>query len=233
MAKYLNIDQNAKTVKGNKRGYITGVLYLAPSTESGTNVCPFASKGCSASCLYTAGMGIFKSVQKSRIAKTLRLFKDRVGFLAQIEKDIVGGIKRAKQEGKKFVVRLNGTSDLPVETWGFMDKFKDIQFYDYTKHPSRMRSFLEGRMPKNYHLTFSLSEDNESVAKEVLKHGGNVAVVFKTKDEKSLPKTFWDFKVINGDLDDLRFKDPKNVIVGLKMKGKAIHDISGFVKEIA
>jgi len=49
--------------------------------------------------------------------------------------------------------------------------------------------------------------------------------VFRDK----LPKTFNTKEVINGDLTDLRFLDPVNVIVGLKAKGKAKKDYSGFV----
>jgi hypothetical protein len=47
----------------------------------------------------------------------------------------------------------------------------------------------------------------------LLKRGFNVAMVFD-----KLPETYKGFKVINGDLDDLRFLDEKNVIVGLKYK---------------
>ena len=32
------------------------------------------------------------------------------------------------------------------------------------------------------------------------------------------PETYKGYKVINGDLHDMRFTDPKNVIVGLKEK---------------
>ena len=47
--KLLNIDNNAKTIKGQKYGYKTAILYLAPSTLSGFNVCPMASNGCKTS----------------------------------------------------------------------------------------------------------------------------------------------------------------------------------------
>ena len=53
-----------------------------------------------------------------------------------------------------------------------------------------------------------------------------IAVVFRTS---KLPLTFNGVRVIDGDKYDMRFKDPKNVIVGLKAKGKAKHDCSGFV----
>ena len=42
--KLLNIDNNYKTVKGQKYGYKTAILYLAPSINSGFNVCPQASQ---------------------------------------------------------------------------------------------------------------------------------------------------------------------------------------------
>lgn len=41
----------------------------------------------------------------------------------------------------------------------------------------------------------------------------NVAVVFKV-----VPDTFMGHKVIDGDLNDLRYKDLKGVVVGLKYK---------------
>ena len=47
MKKLLNIDQNAKTVKGQKQGFLTAVMYLAPYLASGVNVCPMAElAGC-------------------------------------------------------------------------------------------------------------------------------------------------------------------------------------------
>ena len=48
-----------------------------------------------------------------------------------------------------------------------------------------------------------------------MEKGANVAVVFKDK----LPKTWMDRKVIDGDAHDLRFKDPRGVVVGLVAKG--------------
>jgi hypothetical protein len=78
-------------------------------------------------------------------------------------------------------------------------------------------------------LTLSYSEADKDYAEQVyqavLDTGVNMAVVFRDK----LPKTFRGLRVINGDADDLRFLDPKGVVVGLKAKGKAKHDTSGFV----
>ena len=75
--KLLNIDNNAKTVKGQKAGYMTAILYLAPSTQSGFQVCPMASEGCKKACLYTAGHGAFNNVQQGRINKTRWFIQER------------------------------------------------------------------------------------------------------------------------------------------------------------
>jgi len=233
MGKYLlNVDQNAKTIKGQKKGYMTGVMYLAPYKLSGINVCAFASKGCAGACLNTAGRGIFSNVQKARVEKTKRYFADKPLFVADLEKDIQRLINKAKRNNLIPVVRLNGTSDLSWEATGIMAKFPKIKFYDYTKNPFRMRLFLQGKMPKNYHLTFSLSENNMVEAVEILTGGGNVAMVFDTPKSKAFPKTYKGFKVVDGDLSDLRFLDKKGVIVGLHAKGKARKDTkSGFVQD--
>jgi len=231
--KLLNIDQNFKTAKGQAFGYMTGILHLASSIESGYNTCAFASAGCAAACLFRSGNSLmFKCVNADRIAKTKLLFEHRAEFMAQLEKDIEGGLRKAEREDKEFVVRLNGTSDLLVETWGLMEKFPNTKFYDYTKNPIRMNKFMAGKMPKNYHLTFSLSETNKVLVQGVMAGGGNVAMVFRTRDKEKLPKTYMGKKVISGDKNDLRFLDPKGVIVGLTMKGRAQRDTSGFIQPL-
>jgi len=106
-----------------------------------------------------------------------------------------------------------------------MDAFPDVQFYDYTPDPVRMSEFLAGELPSNYHLTFSRKEDNQSICDSIMASGGNVAAVFRD----SLPKIWKGKKVVDGDDTDLRFLDPKNVIVGLVEKGLAKKDESGFV----
>ena len=226
MKTLLSIDTNAKTVKGQGRGFLTGILYLAPVKESGAiNVCPHASQGCAASCLFTAGRGAFDNVRNARIAKTLAFVQNRAGFMATLAGDVA---KLAMTP----CVRLNGTSDLPWEniscedSRNIMERFPAIQFYDYTKNPNRIASYLAGEMPSNYHLTFSRSEDNGKVALSILKSGGNVAMVFSSAN---LPPQYEGSIVVNGDETDLRFLDPRGAIVGLKAKGKARKDQSGFV----
>ena len=226
--KLLNIDNNAKTVKGQKYGFMTAILYLAPSNQSGFNVCPQASKGCKKACLYTAGHGAYDSVKQGRINKTLWYIQERKTFLDKLRKEINAFIKKAKSKGLVPCIRLNGTSDISWENTGLIDEFKSTQWYDYTKVYKRALKFVNGTLPKNYHITYSLNEDNKKQAFDILKKGGNISVVFR----KSLPKKFMGYKIVNADLNDLRFLDGHNIIAGLVAKGKAKNDFSGFVLDV-
>src|SRR6478736_3115177 len=228
----LSVGDDPKTVKGQKHGYLTGIIYLAPHKLSGLgNVCPHASKGCAKACLNTAGRGIFDRTQAARIRKTRLFFQDRLEFLELLRFDLNLLVATAKLERMTPCARLNGTSDIPWEKFGVMEEFPSLQFYDYTKHHTRMMRFLQhgkfatAEVPKNYHLTFSRSESNEDKCLEVLRWGGNVAVVFS----KELPATWHDYPVVCGDETDLRFLDGKNVVIGLTAKGRAKHDLSGIV----
>jgi hypothetical protein len=215
---------NRKTVKGEKHGCLTAIMHLAPFNLSGKNVCSHASAGCAKACLNTAGFGRYANVQNARIARTQFFFENRAAFMAQLENEIAAFVRKAKRKDMIPCVRLNGTSDLPWENYGIMEKFPNVQFYDYTKVPSRFIGERKASMPSNYHLTFSRSESNEQTAKLISNLGHNVAVVFE-----NLPKKFWGKRVVNGDNTDLRFLDGRNVIVGLTIKGRARHDKSGFV----
>jgi hypothetical protein len=223
---------NAKIRKGEKIGFRTFGIHLAPASLSGFNVCKDASAGCAAACLNTAGMGAFSNVQNSRIEKTRLFFKDKAIFLSQLIKEITAAVKSAEKQNLTAVFRLNLTSDLPWEKiklngQSVFDLFPSVQFYDYTKSPERMTAFLAGEMPQNYHLTFSKSETNGAIAESILKSGGNVAMVFR----KSLPSKWLGVDVVNGDETDLRFLNGAGKIVGLVEKGKAKKDESGFVIE--
>jgi len=223
----LSVDTNAKTVKGQSKGYRTGILYLAPASVSNViNVCAFASDGCRKHCLYSAGRGAFTSVQKARIAKTVFYVKDRPAFIETLKANVSKLVAKCTKENATPTVRLDGTSDVGWERHGVIQAFKSVQFYDYTKNYVRMLAFIGGKLPSNYSLTFSRSETNESQCLDVLARGGNVAVVFRGK---VLPTHWQGFPVINGDENDLRFLDPKGVVVGLTAKGKAKTDTSGFV----
>lgn len=222
---------NKKTMKGEKLGYVTYILYMSPfkANSQGINVCSHASAGCAEACLVGSGFGgMYTNVMEGRRKKTEYFLHNRVEFLQQVKDEIAKAIK--KHEGKAIVtIRLNGTSDLPYEKFkvfegnkNIFEVYPDVQFYDYTKNYIR----FEKELPKNYHLTFSRSELNHNKAMELLSKGNNVAMVF---DE--LPTTYGGFKVISGDETDLRFLDEKNVIVGLKYKkmtGKGADNTKAF-----
>lgn len=227
---------SSKIDKSNNAGlgYLTAIMYLAPYDLSGHIVCSDATTGCINACLNTAGRGRFDNVQQARIARTQWFYNDKHAFMAQLVKEISAHVRKAGRLGLKPVVRLNGTSDIPwekikmVSGMSPMVLFPDITFYDYTKSFRRMTATL----PRNYTLTFSRSENTTSDQIEaILNAGKNVAAVFH-----DVPM-FWDerqtsesaFPVIDGDKHDMRFLDPAGVIVGLKAKGKAKHDTSGFV----
>ena len=229
MSKLLNAG-NYKTSKGEKYGWKTYGLHLAPFNLSGKNVCSSATVGCSTACLNTAGRGIMHSVQDARIKKTRRFFEDRDGFLSQLYKEITSSIKSATRKELKSCFRLNLTSDLPWENM-VVKYFPTIQFYDYTKHLKRFFRFLDGKLPNNYHLTYSRSEETpDELVHEICKRSGirgNVAIVFRDH----LPSHWQGIKVVDGDDSDLRFKDPRGVVVGLIEKGLAKKDKTGFVVE--
>jgi hypothetical protein len=212
---------NPKTLKGEKLGYVTYILHLAPASLSGTNVCPKATAGCIAACLNTAGRGgMFRkgettnTIQKARIRKTQYFVMDRAGFLADLASDIRKAIAQANRNNKTAVFRLNGTSDIAWEKYGIIEQFPDVQFYDYTKILGRKVAHLP-----NYHLTFSRAESNQADVDKALALGMNVTAVY---DE--IPKGMW-----SADETDLRFLDPQVGYIGLKAKGRAKKDYTGFV----
>lgn len=225
----LSIGNNAKTIKSDAHGeYLTAIMYLAPAnTVDGINVCTMAKIAeCIDPCLFSAGRGAFNSVQSARIRKTEWFRDDPIAFVDQLAEDIKQAIKKANKLGVKLAVRLNGTSDIPWENYqgsnglSLMEAFPDVQFYDYTKLPTR-------KVPANYHLTVSYSAANEKYAAKVKQTQHNIAVVFR--DKASIPMHFMGRQVIDGDRDDLRFLDRSGVIVALYAKGKAKQDKSGFV----
>jgi hypothetical protein len=227
---------NPKIQKGAKLGYLSFILHLAPATLSGKETCPKRTAGCTAACLNTAGRGgMFKRgentnmIQQARIRKTKMFFEDREGFMEQLEKDINLGIKQAARLGLTPVFRLNGTSDLAWEKYtlkgsdkNVFEMFDNIQFYDYTKVLGRKTSAY-----KNYHLTFSAADGNDADVARAVAQGMNVAAVFDR-----LPEEYMGREVIDADEHDLRFLDAKNVIAGLKAKGRAKKDTSGFVRRM-
>jgi hypothetical protein len=233
---------NPKILKGMAQGYNTYILHLAPAKVSGYETCAKRTAGCTAACLNLAGRGgMFKCgentnvIQQARIRKTKMFFENRAEFMAQLVADIELAIKQSKRLGLIPVFRLNGTSDLAwekysvirngVEFFNIFHAFPEVQFYDYTKILGRKVSNIT-----NYHLTFSAADGNDNDVAKAMFQGYNVAMVFGIKKNQFLPETYLGRTVFNGDDSDLRFLDPKGVIVGLYAKGKAKKDTSGFVK---
>lgn len=232
--KLLAIDTNAKTVKGQKYGFMTGILYMAPHTISGHNTCPMATIAqCDKACLYSAGRGAFNSVQQSRIDKALWFHHDRDSFMLQIVRNIEGLIRKASEKGMTPLVRLNGTSDIrwenvPVSRNGVsfpnvMLAFPEIQFYDYTKIANRKN------VPANYDLTFSYSgvPAYQKFVDQAKAQGMRIAAVFRNVED--IPATFLALDCVDGDDSDIRHLDPQGVVVALYAKGAAKHDTTGFV----
>ncbi len=250
-------DAQPKGRKGRKKGYLTFILHLAPARLSGYEVCPMRTEGCTLACLNVAGHGGIgagslaqiahglksNAVQRARIRRTKLFFEHRADFMRQLYREIIAAINFAKRKHLTPVFRLNGTSDIRWENVPFgahnniMQAFPEITFYDYTKIANRRN------LPANYSLTFSLAENNETMARQALRNGMNVAAVFRDKktcvhyletgynlNERGFFPPHW-YPVFNGDETDLRFLDPKGVIVALYAKGRGKRDTSGFVRD--
>ncbi len=222
----LTAGTNAKLVKDNGDEYIVAGLSLMPADKvAGINVCAMADcAGCKQGCLESAGRGAFSNVKQARTRKTEFYRDDRQGFIATVEGDISAFKRKCELLGVKPAIRLNVLSD--INYMKVIEKFPDVQFYDYTKN----LKWAFKDVPPNYHLTFSYSgvDKYKPLADKVIKETShNVAVVFR----KELPATFMGRKVIDGDVNDFRFDDEQGVVVGLKAKGKAKKDVSGFVIE--
>ena len=222
---------NPKIQKGTKMGYLSFILHLAPADLSGRETCPKRTAGCTAACLNTAGRGgMFRKgentnmIQKARIRKTEYFFNDRAAFMEDLVSDIMRAVNYARKKGLIPVFRLNGTSDLSWEKYptpygaeNIFTQFPTLQFYDYTKVLGRKVKHLP-----NYHLTFSKADGNDSDVAEALLQGMSVVAVYD-KIPEGTP---------SADETDLRFLDPKGIMLGLKAKGRAKKDYSGFVMRL-
>lgn len=223
-------ESSAKTIKGEKIGYLTAICYLVPDEK----LCPFAIlAGCFDGCLKSAGRGAFNSVQKARAEKTAFYYENRRAFMLSLCADIWSHMRRAEKLGLIPLVRPNGTSDIPFENILIDGKtifqiFADCQFYDYTKHPARN---LAGKTAGNYDLTYSFSAlTPKPISIKGLINPANkrTAVVFYRREE--IPANFRGWPVVDGDDTDVRHIEPEKIVVALYAKGKARQDTGGFVQ---
>ncbi len=232
---------NSKTLRGEQTGVRTLILHLAPFTTAGAqNLCPKSTLGCQQSCLYTAGRNRMPSNQAAKIRRTRAYLADRPAFLTKLVEEIAWYERQATREGLSLAVRPNGTSDLPGLARALARRCPTIQFYDYTKI---LPAIAAGAPLTNLHYTFSRSERNEDECVQALDSGTNVAVVYGTKKGGALPMFHGDYApdsrlaaypVVSGDETDVRFRDPRGtdgrgIIIGLRAKGAARLDRTGFV----
>ena len=228
-----------KLDKGEKYGWLSAVLYLMPADFSGlANLCPMASEGCKASCLVTAGRASMarefdarglpvNTIMAARQRRTVEYLADREGFVRRFYPEVLTLINRAKRHGKRAALRLNGTSDIAwwrnaavVELLKPLVDGGKLVMYDYTKVAANLK-----RAPSWYDLTLSRSERNAADVAAALENNCKVAVVFAGK----LPATYLGHRVVDGDAHDLTFLHNGPIILGLKAKGRAKKDETGFV----
>lgn len=224
-----NGDSNTKTAKNPGRSFN---LSLAPFTINslGINLCPKASAGCAAACIFETGRGIFENVKKGRIFKTEFYLRAKSEFINLLAREILAKVKTARKNGEKVYFRLNTFSDLDFIY--LLKKYANLDiltladtaiFYDYT---AILGKALKYNGHANYKVTFSRKENNESDVLKALENGVNVAAVFYG----SLPAYYKGFKVVDGDKTDIVMLDHSGVILGLLAKGKtAKNDKTGFV----
>jgi hypothetical protein len=215
---------NHKQEKGE--GYRSVGLTLTPRAtgRAGRSLCPFATKGCALSCFADYDRLAWPQVKRAAVARTLLLGRHPELFHAILRADIAR--EQANAGPLPLVARLNVVSDVAWEREfpGLFAGFPTVQFMDYTKDISRV---VDPSRPANYHLTFSRSEANEADCHRALAAGHNVTVVFR---KPPFPATFRGYPVIDGDRNDLRFRDPSPCIVALRAKGAgARRDTTGFV----
>lgn len=216
---YASVNSSAKIVKGEKEGVDTLILYLAAAENAGVDVCPNANV-CKLLCLVSSGRALMekgRDFEKQRIA-TARIIKTWIQVFrpdvanAWLQLEIDSKAKAAKKAGRKFAVRLNGTSDLDFQD--IIRANPGTAFYDYTKRPlSEIQRF------DNYNLTVSfasLQPWRVENYRKAINQGLNISVAVDAKDFDAALRLPYAF---DADRDDLRHLDPeKGKLALLKVK---------------
>lgn len=214
---YLNkpmklLSSSYKTIKGEKLGFTTGILYLQPAGKvSLITLCAGAKMaGCEAPCLISSGQLGMSAGQNAATKRTVLMLLREEEFKAQLNAEIA---KLYTKHGKQLAIRLNGTSDLD---WSdIINANPEVQFYDYTKIERRMAT----KQPANYSLTYSgsaYSSASRSATARALLSGYKTVLAFNTKQlpgEFTIPAELADY-----DATDLRFL-PEGNIGALTRKG--------------
>lgn len=247
----LGINTSAKIIKGRRQA-LTGILYLSPNTQSGINLCPHSSVGCVRDCLVDSGRLWMESVAKqalgqptARLLRTWNYLADRQSFMARLYDELSSLRRKATKLHRRAACRLNGTSDL---IWDrvILDH-PNITFYDYTKSINRYIDWMKGKLPANYHLTFSASEDTDigewfhDVSQWIpnAEYRGTIAIPFNPSAYSNILNDGYftdnygnNIPVYDGDKTDNRFLDDRLGIIALKSKGnKWRTNCTGFVRD--
>ena len=212
--------------KGEAAGYLTATLYLMPHTSGGSaTLCPYSTPACREMCLAGAGMSGLPRQLAAKQRRTDLFHSDPQSFIQIIRRDVERLETICRTEGLRPAVRLNGTSDVMWERIApeIFDLSPRTQFYDYTKIPLEHRRGL----PWNYHLTFSVEgQDTLGDGIEYLRQGFSVAAVVPDGCSDRMNGALQPLgfhrpcaRYINGDENDLRFRDAPRSIVLLRPKG--------------
>lgn len=178
-----------------------------------------------------SGSPFLNNVQKGRYRRTDRYVTDRAGFEAQARYELSMVAAFAAAHELQLGVRWNGTSDIDYATVHptLVAHAASLGFeqYDYTKRPVR----YDAAAPVRLVYSLDAGAARERHAMRYLRDGGTVAVVFAVKPGQVLPLEWNGYPVIDGDLSDLRSRDPARTVIGLRAKGHARNaKVGGFVR---
>ncbi len=218
--------KNKKTSLGLKYGWVTGTIAFTPGV-----LCP-SEQSCHKVCIGRYGSSSYPKAILGRKKKTDLFLRDPALFISMFEYELHVITKKLWNSKYRLAMRINAFSDVE---WFLYEQMMDIirdnpdvQFYDYTARAITITKHLLGELPKNYDVTFSRKANNWPICKWVLESGGKVAAVFRG----TRPKKYQGFPVVDGNKHDLTFKHPAGSIIGLKAKGLARFDKTGFVIDV-
>ena len=193
-------------------------------------VCPMSTPGCRAGCvIVTAGKGPTPAVVLGRVARWLTLVLHPLHAVRLMRDSIECTVRAA---GENHRVRFGVADDVRWERvapvlFAPVDDVA-IRAYAYTKWtPDRRRGAM------GLELTYSATREarrwsGASVA-EAAAAGRRVAVAVDIRKGQPMPTTFHGAPMVDGDASDDRWSTAPGVVVGLRAKGAARKDSTGFV----
>lgn len=213
-------------------GQVTAGLQLSPSTESGRNLCPWATETCSAFCLSNAGQNSMSPALNARLARTALYFGAREAFNALLRIELRAHVKAVERfnadnpelPDAQACFRSDVLSDIALGRGIALEFGSELVCYDYTKSVKRALS----AKPTNYSVCYShASRETLGDTLKVLRAGGVVSVVFAARPKiggkhgrkaDPLPKRWHGFEVVDGDSDDAINLAAPGTVRGLRFK---------------